>query len=517
MRRSLERAAAKIVSATVCTFSRTSRVRCRKTADVRAQALTFLPHLNQSKEIVMTTGRIIPIAALRHRKLTLSREAEGLLAAAMRENRDLTSAEAAQHERSVARLKETEAELIEAEAQLEAERRMQGMPDENALFARRAGTGSANAGYSAGGSLEGKGGPGKKKYRDLFPNAAHHLDTGGFSSFDEFLQAWHNTPQQFDPRLKASQQEGIPSSGGFAVPEEFAAMLIDKALEAEVVRPRAQVWPLASDTRKVPALDNFDHSSNLYGGFTAQWVPETGTITPQDLKTRLIQLTAKKLALLGASSNELLDDAVNGFEAVYGASMIAAVSYFYDYYFLRGDGAGQPLGVLNDPALIVIAKESGQAANTVDYRNVVKMFARLHPACLSNAVWIANSTTIPQLLQMQNRVFNLAASDVVGGSAVPAVTQNADGSMSLLTRPIIFTEKLPALSSQGDLLLADLSQYAIGMRKGAAIEKSMHAGFTTDQTYFRVITRLDGQGTWKSAVTPKNGDSLSWCVTLAAR
>src|SRR5206468_537988 len=99
-------------------------------------------------------------------------------------------------------------------------------------------------------------------------------------------------------------------------------------------------------------------------------------------------------------------------------------------------------------------------------------------------------------------------------SAVPIVTQNADGSMSLLTRPIVFTEKLPALSSQGDLLLADLSQYAIGMRQGAALEKSMHAGFTTDQTYFRVITRLDGQGTWKSAVTPKSGDSISWCVTL---
>jgi HK97 family phage major capsid protein len=232
----------------------------------------------------------------------------------------------------------------------------------------------------------------------------------------------------------------------------------------------------------------------------------------------LISLVSKKLALLGVSSNELLSDAANGgFEAIYGASMLAAISYFYDYYFLQGDGAGQPLGVLNDPSLIVVAKESGQAANTILYPNVVKMFARLHPACLSSAVWIANSTTIPQLLAMQNIVKNVAGTENVGGSAVAVVTQNGDGTLSMLTRPIIFTEKLPVLSSQGDLLLADLSQYAVGMRRGAALEKSMHAGFTTDQTYFRVITRLDGQGTWKSAVTPKNGDSISWCVALGAR
>jgi len=34
---------------------------------------------------------------------------------------------------------------------------------------------------------------------------------------------------------------------------------------------------------------------------------------------------------------------------------------------------------------------------------------------------------------------------------------------------------------------------------------------------FRVILRADGQGSWSQAVTPKNGDSVSWCVVLQAR
>jgi HK97 family phage major capsid protein len=88
---------------------------------------------------------------------------------------------------------------------------------------------------------------------------------------------------------------------------------------------------------------------------------------------------------------------------------------------------------------------------------------------------------------------------------------------TLLTRPVVFSEHMKALGTKGDVLLADLSQYAIGLRQGLALERSGHAGFQTDETYFRAITRVDGQGTWKSAVTPKNGDSLSWCVTLDAR
>lgn len=67
------------------------------------------------------------------------------------------------------------------------------------------------------------------------------------------------------------------------------------------------------------------------------------------------------------------------------------------------------------------------------------------------------------------------------------------------------------------MILADFSHYAIGLRQQIVIQKSMHAGFQTDETAYRLVVRVDGQPRIAKAFTPKNGSTLSWCVKLAAR
>jgi len=54
--------------------------------------------------------------------------------------------------------------------------------------------------------------------------------------------------------INASMVEGIPEFGGYSVPEEYGAFLMDKSLENEIIRPRATVWAMGSETKKVPAL-----------------------------------------------------------------------------------------------------------------------------------------------------------------------------------------------------------------------------------------------------------------------
>lgn len=347
-----------------------------------------------------------------------------------------------------------------------------------------------------------------KSYRSMFFGKENkELDKGEFRSFNEFMSVIHSG--RFDERLQKrafSGQTGV--SGGFSVPDEFAAWLMDNSIEQEIVRPRAQVWPMLTDTKKIPAWDGNDHSSNLFGGISGVWVGETQTSSKQTGKMRLLQLTAKKLACFTQASNELIDDGME-FEDQLGLALSKAMGWFMDYAFLNGTGVGQPLGVLNDPALITVNKENGQTADTIVYENLTKMFARIAPSSRKNAVWVANDTTIPLLLSL-----NIAIG--TAGSHVPVLTES-NGEFKILTRPVIFTEKVPSLGSKGDISLIDFSQYAVGLRKDVYIDKNNAPGWTEDMSDYRAILRADGLGTWDKPLTPKNGETQSWCVTLEAR
>src|SRR5206468_3956724 len=102
-------------------------------------------------------------------------------------------------------------------------------------------------------------------------------------------------------------------------------------------------------------------------------------------------------------------------------------------------------------------------------------------------------TVLPSLLNMTVTVMNLAATDVVGGGLAAAVVQGADGSFSIFGRPVVVTDACSVFSSAGDVILADLSQYCIALRRDATIERSRDVYFTTDEIGFKLRLRLDGQ------------------------
>ena len=341
------------------------------------------------------------------------------------------------------------------------------------------------------------------KYADLFGAPPR----SSFRSADEFFQIIH--AGMSDPRLYASgMNETVPAEGGFSVPEEFASQLLDASLEKEIVRSRAWVTPMTAETKKIAGFDMSDNSGDApFGGLKLYWMAEAQQLNTEQSKLWLLQLVANKAALFTWASNELIADGMS-FEQALMASFSQAAGWGLDVAFLTGSGGGMPLGVLNDPALVVISEEGGQTAKTINYTNLTKIFARIAPACLDNSIWVCNSTAIPQLLTL-----------VYPGTTFPVLVQGQgrDGGFTLLTRPVVFTEKVPALGTVGDILLVDFSQYAIGMRRDVTVDKSGHAGFLTDQTAYRCVVRLAGQGRWKSSFQPRYGDPMSWCIALATR
>jgi HK97 family phage major capsid protein len=333
---------------------------------------------------------------------------------------------------------------------------------------------------------------------------------GGFESAGEFFDVVKNRLHHRAIRA-ATSTEGVGTDGGFLVPEQVVADLLDASLEAEVVRPRARVFPMASNLLRVVAPDWMDRSASL-GGFEGSWTGEAGQATAQKIKLRTVEFKAKKVMSLAASSNEAAADGV-GFEQQVTGAMQVALTYDLDEGFVRGTGAGMPLGVLNAPSTITVAAESGQSAGTIEWSNVVKMWARMHPACARNATWLCHPEAMPQLMTMR---FTGSASDVP--VFLPANAAGGAPFDTLMGRPLVLTEHASALGDVGDLILADLMQYGIGMRLDASLATSQHLGFDSDLTYWRLITRVDGAPLWDKAVTPRNGAStLSWAVVLEAR
>jgi HK97 family phage major capsid protein len=444
---------------------------------------------------------MVNIPALRQNKAAALEKAEAIHEKAKKEKRDLTPMEYAEFNNLLDEVDKLFNEI--RDVQLE-QARAGYVSDIGSIFGVH-GLSTANLSGAKPGI------PANRSYRGMFhSDKLDTLDRGEFKDFGEYLKVLNSG--LFDPRLQRSMISGTDTLGGFAIPSEFAAGLLDVSLESEIVRPRATIYPMKSDKLTIPAWDDLDHSSGqVYGGFAINWLDEEESATRQTPKVRKIDLIAKKAGIYVQASREVLEDAPN-LEQQLGTALIKGIGWGLDDAFLNGDGVGKPLGILKDPALVTVAKETSpaQAADSIVWLNVLKMIQSLHPSCLTNSVWIASPTLYSGLLSMYIIV------GTAGGLATNAV-KSAGGQLTLLERPLLFSEKMAAAGDLGDILLVDLSKYAIGLRSDVAIDKSNAPGWLTDDQDFRVILRCDGQGMWNSYFKPKHGANLSWCVTLAER
>lgn len=340
-----------------------------------------------------------------------------------------------------------------------------------------------------------------------------------FPDTRSFMKAiWHGSrtseAQAAQHRIKEimnSFGSNVPSDGGFLIPETLRSELLRVALETALVRSRARVIPMETLTVPFPTLDSTSNASNVFGGVTAYWTEEAAAMQDSSATFGRIKLEAKKLTAYSEIPNELFADSIISLEMFINEIFPEAIAWFEDLAFISGTGVGEPQGFLNSPCLVSVAKESGQAADTIVWENLVKMYSRMLPTSLASAVWVANIDTFPELATMSLSVGT-------GGSAIWLQNGVSAAPMTILGRPVIFTEKMPTLGDSGDIALVDFSYYLVGDRQTLQADTSPHYRFQTDVTAMRFIERLDGRAWLQSAVTPNRGsNTLSPFVTIAAR
>lgn len=352
----------------------------------------------------------------------------------------------------------------------------------------------------------------KRIYNSSAPGAK--IDNSFSGVHDYFNTIWYkNLERETEERrsgLKNAASSYTGADGGFLVPEATRAEILEISLEAGLVRPRANVIPMSSPTLSFPGVDDTSHTSNLFGGITTSWDSEAENATESSPKFVRIGLQSHKLTSYTEVPDELLNDAV-AFESWLMSRLPEAVAYAEDYAFMHGTGVGQPSGFYKSQAGVVVAKESGQAADTIVWENIVKMYSRMLPSSLNRAVWIVPQDAFPELATM-------ALSVGTGGSAIWLNNGVVGPPMTILGRPVISSEKAPKLGDEGDIMFVDLSYYLVGDHQTMTASSSSHYKFQSSVTAFKVVYRVDGRLSLNSALTPKNGGpSLSPVVKLAER
>lgn len=295
-----------------------------------------------------------------------------------------------------------------------------------------------------------------------------------------------------------------PSDGGFLIPENLRAEVLQIALETAVVRSRARVMPMDSLRVPIPSVDSTSNVSSVFGGIIGFWTEEGATLTESRPRFGRIVLEAHKLTLYVEVPNELIRDSKPAYTTFIDTMFPEAIAWFEDVAFFVGGGVGEPLGFLNAPAAISVTRSTGVAGQNVEWVDVVNMYSRMLPQSLGRAVWIVSPDVLPSMLQMTVASTTTQAVWLGGGNFA---TGSASPPMALLGLPMIVSEKARAVGTSGDLNLVDFGHYLIGDRQAMSARQSEDFRFNQDVTALRVIERLDGRPWLQSAITPQNGGS----------
>lgn len=332
--------------------------------------------------------------------------------------------------------------------------------------------------------------------------------TNGWKSFGEFAKAVAKAGPGASIKAPTSySQTQVGADGGFLIPEEFGNQIMAHAFSDQSIIGRTSQINISANSYVVPSDETTPWGSN---GVQVEWTAEAAQISQSKPNLKRNTINVHKIAALVPVTEEQLEDSPQSMEQYVTNAVAPKMDYKLSDAIINGSGAGKPEGFLNSGALVTVAKETSQTADTINVTNIRKMFARMHTQYLPNAIWGVNPDCWEQLLSLE---------DSAGRSLVtaPGTLQEAPYG-AIYGRPIVPHEAFKTLGDAGDICLFDPSQYLSIIKGGIKSAASMHLFFDYDMQAFRFTIRVGGQP-WASApITPPNSSATkSAFVALADR
>lgn len=304
--------------------------------------------------------------------------------------------------------------------------------------------------------------------------------------------------------------EGIGSDGGFAVQTDFAGLILESAAKAGNILPLVDKYQITDNSNAVKWVDVDETSvaTTVFGGVQVYWAAEAATVTAKKPKLRERELKLEKLMGLAYATYELESDSsfVND---LYTRAFQLAIQREMESCIVGATGVGKPLGFLKSATLVTVSKETGQAAGTILWENISKMYNRLLDK--ARGAWLMHPDCHEQLDFLNFPVGT-------GGVPVYLPATQVGQLDTLRGKSILESDQCSALGTVGDFNLVDLSEYLLVYKGGVDAATSIHVQFLTAENCFRFIFRANGMPKRKTDITIKNSSKTrSSFVTLATR
>lgn len=305
---------------------------------------------------------------------------------------------------------------------------------------------------------------------------------------DPWRAAEHCEKRLLDPEVAKALAASTGSAGGFVVPDNYSAELIEFLRPASVVRKmQARTLPMPNGNMTLPKIT---------GGSSAGYIAETTNITATQPTFGQLKLSAKKLAALTPISNDLMRFASPAADEFVRNDLIAAIAQAEDSNFIRGAMSGaNPRGLRYwAPSDAVIAVNA-----TVNLANVAADLSKLMLSLLNNN---ARMIAPGWLMAPRSKVYLGDLRTTNGEKVYPEV----EASNMLRGYPIGVTTNIPINlavtdTNESEIYFVDFADVVIGevptMTIDVSSEAAYHDGsnvvaaFSLDQTVIRVIMEND--------------------------
>lgn len=433
------------------------------------------------------------LKALREKRANLIAEMRGILDAAHEDDdRDLTEEEAADYEAKKAEVEKLDTRIQRAE---ELETMEAALDEPEPTVAERIRPGTQRPG----------GDPARKEFEGL----GEFVATVAINPNDQRLSTLYH---ENDTGERAADQEmGVGVRGGFAVPTQFRATLMEVSPQEARIRPRAMTIPAGDPPDSavtMPALDQTGSTpGNVYGGVEVDWIAEGATKPDTDATLREIKLEPHEVAGKITVTDKLLRNWPAA-SAVLERLLRGAVISAEDFAFLTGSGIAKPLGLVDAGAAHVVNR---QTASEIHRDDINEMTARILMRG-GRPVWLASQSVLPQLQNLRNEIGSPAEGD--GALVWDPDKRDLDNNQTLGGYPILWNERSPTLGTKGDLVLADLSYYLIKDGSGPFVAASEHVKFDENKTRIKIFWNVDGQPWLTEPFTQEGGYQVSPFVVL---